>query len=334
MTTLNAFDYSWARPSPAAMRAAGITVVARYLHDSPKGLTRPEADALHAQGIGIVLNYEALSGNHLLGAGQGAADGAEARRLAAALGAPNVPIYFSCDREVSAGMVPTVLAYLNAADSAAHQSRCYAQYAVCEAFGRPAWQTLAWSYGRMSQHAVLYQYAIDQTFQGSAVDYDTVLDRSQLGAWWPAGSSESADSGSAIPIGETMSSTEYTQLAAQIAALTKLVQSIPVQVHNDIAGTMGRVKTILDVVSGDQIPVRSAQYLSGGLPLPGAGHNIPGSEAVITNAVKGQVDTAVQTLLAAIAAHTTTITAGGTVDLAPVTAELAALSKHLGVGTA
>lgn len=187
--TLDALDYSWARPDPQQMAAAGIKVVARYLFGDGKGLTDAERRGLHSAGLGVVLNYEASRGNHLLGATQGQIDGAAARGYATELGVPSgVPIYFSCDLEVSAGQMPTVLAYLRAADSAAHPSRAYGQAAVCDAYGRPAWQTIAWSYGRMSRNAVLYQYLIEQDFHGSAVDYDTILNLDDLGAWWPEGS--------------------------------------------------------------------------------------------------------------------------------------------------
>lgn len=187
--TLDAFDYSWARPSPQQMAAAGIKVVMRYLYGPGKGIDRAELRALHDAGIGVGLNYEASAGNHLLGAAQGRVDGERARAFAAALGAPaGLPIYYSCDAEVRQEQMPTVLRYLHAADSEEHPARCYAQASVCDSFKRPAWQTVAWSYGRMSQHAVLYQYAINQDFHGSAVDYNRIIDIDNLEPWWPEGS--------------------------------------------------------------------------------------------------------------------------------------------------
>lgn len=189
MTTLDAFDYSFDRPDPHQMAASGIKVVARYLFGPGKGLDAAEVKALHAAGIGIVLNYEGQSGNHLKGAQQGAADGQAARSYAKQLGAPDgLPIYFSCDQQVFASTMPAVMAYLHAADSGPHPSRAYGQYSVLERFGRPGWQTIAWSSGLISKHAVLYQYEIEQDFHGSAVDYDQIIDIDQLGAWWPEGS--------------------------------------------------------------------------------------------------------------------------------------------------
>lgn len=183
---LNAFDWSWARPSPPAMQAAGIEVAFRYLWDGGKGITTAEITALHAANIGICYTYEADAGNHLLGAAQGRVDGMHARQLAQQLNLPaGTPIYFGCDREVSARMLPVVLAYLYAADNAANPSRCYAQFSVCEAFGRFAWQTVAWSNRQVSRFAVALQYDINETFQGSLVDYNTIFDITNLGAHWP-----------------------------------------------------------------------------------------------------------------------------------------------------
>lgn len=185
----DAFDYSWARPSPPDMAAAGVKVAMRYLYSAGKGVDAAEVRALHAAGIGVGLNYEAQSGNHLLGARQGAVDSDAARAYAGRLGAPaGVPIYYSCDAEVTPATMPRVLDYLRAADHRDHPARCYAQASVCTAFGRPAWQTIAWSYGDMSPRAVLYQYAINQDFRGSAVDYNRIIDIDRLEPWWPAGS--------------------------------------------------------------------------------------------------------------------------------------------------
>ena len=189
MTTLDAFDYSWSRPNPQQLAAAGIKAVARYLFGPGKGIDDAERRALHAAGVGIVLNYEGNSGNHLKGAIQGATDGAAARNYARQLGAPvGTPIYYSCDQQVFPSSMPAVMAYLHAADAGDHPARAYGQFSVLEKFGRPGWQTIAWSSGLISKHAVLYQYEIQQDFHGSQVDYDQILNIDELGAWWPEGS--------------------------------------------------------------------------------------------------------------------------------------------------
>lgn len=191
--TLEAVDYSYARPDPKQMASAGIKVVARYLFDSSKGLTSSEQKALHAAGIGVVLNYEANSGDALLGASAGHTAGQNARSLAKQLGAPKgTPIYFSVDREILTGSeMNAVMAYLHAADGADYPARVYGQASVVDAWyretQRPGWQTVAWSGGRISDHACFYQYEIEQTWHGSSVDYDEIRKIDKLGAWMPEG---------------------------------------------------------------------------------------------------------------------------------------------------
>lgn len=198
----DAFDYSWARPDPQQMASAGIRVVARYLTGSGKAIDRTERARLHAAGIGIVLNYEMDAGAAFGGKAQGKADGAAARAAAKALGAPKgTPIYYSVDHDVTSQM-SAVKAYLKAADSRDYPARCYGEADVLDAFGRPGWQTYAWSGGRMSRHAVLYQYLNGQSFHGSAVDHNTILDSAALGAWWPPG--HAPEGGSHRPLEEAM----------------------------------------------------------------------------------------------------------------------------------
>lgn len=202
MSVLDELDYSWARPDPAAIAAAGIKVVNRYLWKGGKGITKAELEDLLGDGLGVALGYEGDQGDHLLGAAKGYENGARARDLMDALPhTAGLPIYYACDQQVIGDEeMQATLAYLRAADSPEHPARCYAQKSVCDAFARPAWQTLAWSDGLVSLHAVMYQWAINQTFAGSAVDYDQVLDIDQIGAAWPPGH---VPLGSGTPIGGT-----------------------------------------------------------------------------------------------------------------------------------
>lgn len=102
MTNTWVCDYAWGRPDPAAIKAAGFVAVCRYLsHDmTGKTLTADEAGALHAAGLGVVLNFEDSAGRPLQGAGAGTADAQFANDLADQLGAPaSCPIYYSCDTD-------------------------------------------------------------------------------------------------------------------------------------------------------------------------------------------------------------------------------------------
>jgi len=84
-----AIDYAWARPDPAAIRAAGYTAVLRYLSADPtKNLSAAEAAALLEAGLGIGLIWETTAQRSQSGAEAGAADGEAAVAQARALGFP------------------------------------------------------------------------------------------------------------------------------------------------------------------------------------------------------------------------------------------------------
>ena len=89
-------DYSTARPSVSALKAAGVTAVGRYIGwDSVPGyssigknLTAGEVASLHGAGISAFVSFEYQPDAPSKGAGQGAADGRLATSQVAALGAP------------------------------------------------------------------------------------------------------------------------------------------------------------------------------------------------------------------------------------------------------
>lgn len=220
-----ALDYSWGRPSPSAMAAYGIKAVCRYLTGAGKAVSKAEIQALHAAGIGVVLNFEQAAGDAKGGASRGKAAGAIARATAKALGAPKgTPIYYSVDFDVTTEM-SAVLAYLRAADSADYPARAYGEASVLDAFGRPGWQSAAWSYGKLSKHAVLYQYQNDQWFDGSQVDYNQIINTAQLGAWWPSGLSPLGDSEEQL--GDDLTPEEHNWLQNVYAALLVGGSSMP-----------------------------------------------------------------------------------------------------------
>lgn len=214
----DAFDYSWARPNPTAMAGAGIKAVGRYLWRGGKGVTVAEIQADWAAGVGVWLGYEADNGNHLKGAAQGTIDGRDAAQLLAQL-APVVPadarVYFACDQQVRDDQVQTVIAYLNAARAQCPGASCYAQRSVVDTWERPAWQTVAWSNG-VSANAVIYQSAINLTFNGSSVDDDWIAHPADAGILWPAGHT---------PLGGGTLDTGDEMNAADWATMTNLINS-------------------------------------------------------------------------------------------------------------
>jgi hypothetical protein len=109
-------DYSFGRPDPAALAAAGVKVVCRYIAgNSTKPITIAERDALWAAGLGIVLNWEASASDPLLGASKGLSHGDQAQTGADALGYPDsMPIIVSVDFGVTSQMTSSVIAYMKA----------------------------------------------------------------------------------------------------------------------------------------------------------------------------------------------------------------------------
>lgn len=189
----DAVDYSWGRPDPGALARAGVKLVSRYLsHDSSKNLSAAEANALHAAHIDIVLNWESDAGRPLLGAAAGAADGRDAASLAHSLGVPyGCTIYYSCDRDITSGQFDTVAAYYRAAGQATagrYNVGIYGEADIVDAMHARGvvtseWQTFAWSGGRQSAEADLYQYLNGQTLAGASVDFDRIIHPDKLGAW-------------------------------------------------------------------------------------------------------------------------------------------------------
>ncbi len=159
-------DYSFARPSPASIRAAGFTFAARYLSYTPgKDLSLGEANSLIAAGVSVVANWEATSDAALNGYSQGASDAASAQSEAAACGQPSGrPIYFSVDFDASSGDQAAINDYFDGVASVIGRDRtgAYGGYDVISALfdaGKISWgwQTYAWSYGQWDSRAQFRQ---------------------------------------------------------------------------------------------------------------------------------------------------------------------------------
>ena len=153
-------DYSWQHPTTDELKAAGYGAVMRYLARKidAKLLQSGEAEELHAAGIGIGLVWETTAARAGEGAAAGLADANDAEALADRLGVPDAtPIFYAVDFETSADVVrPYFAAILGAAR---RPVGVYGSYRVVE--GLPevpwVWQTVAWSYGRISERCHLYQ---------------------------------------------------------------------------------------------------------------------------------------------------------------------------------
>jgi Domain of unknown function (DUF1906)/FG-GAP-like repeat len=185
-------DYSFARPSPASIRAAGFTFAARYLSYTPaKDLSLSEANSLIAAGIDIVDNWEATSDAALDGYSQGASDAAEAQAEAAACGAPSTrPIYFSVDFDAAADQQAAIDDYFEGVASVIGLARtgAYGGYYVIQRLfddGKITWgwQTYAWSGGQWDSRAQLRQ--ILNGIDGDEEDEDEAV-ATDFGQWGTA----------------------------------------------------------------------------------------------------------------------------------------------------
>lgn len=184
-------DYSWDRPSPAALWAAGYRFVVRYLSHvtTGKNLTAAEAQQLHAAGLATVSNWENTAGDARNGYGQGVADAQAAAQQHVACGGPATrPIYFSVDYDAPdsapgssdpAAKLGPVAAYFRGVASVVGWERtgAYGGYwTINRLFDagliRWGWQTVAWSAGRWDGRAQLRQIATEVTVAGAACDID------------------------------------------------------------------------------------------------------------------------------------------------------------------
>jgi LysM repeat protein len=180
-------DYSWARPGGATIKRAGKKFVVRYLFEDGqggKGLDASELADLVANGLEIVLVYEAYAESPLGGRAVGIAHAQASQREINRLGLPkNSPVYFAIDWDASAAQQGVVDEYLRGAASVVGMERV-GVYGSADVMTRCMqnksatwfWQTYAWSRGRVQEGIHLYQYLNGQNLNG-AVDYNrTSLD--------------------------------------------------------------------------------------------------------------------------------------------------------------
>jgi hypothetical protein len=184
-------DYSWARPSPPALRSAGVQFVCRYLSgDTSKDLSIGEARELCTAGLWIVVVWESGAEQALGGYAAGAADAGQAVKLAESCGMPaGRPVFFAVDFDAAPGSQAAINDYLDGAASSIGRARVgiYGGYwPVSRALdaGRAswAWQTYAWSGGNWDARASIRQYLNGQTLAGASVDFDSAT-TTDYGQW-------------------------------------------------------------------------------------------------------------------------------------------------------
>jgi hypothetical protein len=164
-------DYSWSRPSPATIAAAGYAGALRYLSGgTSKDLTPAEAAGLHAAGLAIGLVWETSAGRAGQGFAAGVVDAHAAEQQAAGLGYPSsCVIFYAVD---FAALPPLVAPYFAGVMSVStHPVGVYGSADVVDGIPAPfKWQTAAWSGGRHSTQAHLYQRVGGTTIPGTDVN--------------------------------------------------------------------------------------------------------------------------------------------------------------------
>lgn len=179
-------DFAWESPppSPAALKAAGVTFVCRYLsNDASKDLSPAEYAAYQAAGIAVVVVWETVANRMLAGYSAGKADALEAVTLCKQIGIPGAfPVYFACDFDATQLDQAGIDAYLDGVASVIGVARAgiYGGYwPVSRAFAAGkvtfGWQTYAWSGGSWEPRAQLRQVQNDVTVAGITVDIDHAI---------------------------------------------------------------------------------------------------------------------------------------------------------------
>ncbi len=197
------------------LRAQGVSFAARYLvpEKCAKALTAREAAALRGCGLALMLCWETTAKRMLGGASAGAADGAAARELAAALGVPaGTLVYFAADWDVQEDELDAALAYFRAARSAVqpYGAGVYGGARVMRAMCSETawlWQSVAWSDGFLPITQVRqYQWQGSPDAKalaakvGAAVDLDCAV--SLDGMWLAEGTPHQSPAATASHQGE------------------------------------------------------------------------------------------------------------------------------------
>lgn len=179
-----AYDYSSGPIDPKALEAAGVATVVRYVSTAGNGknITPKEYADLTGAGIRVLLVYETTADWMLGGYAAGLAAARSARAQAVAVGYPSWwPIWYADDLDDTTADIATVLDCLHGCsdgEGSKALTQLYGEYTAVEAAYAAGyllpWQTVAWSGGHVSAHAVLYQTGQTTTCGGVQVDVNEI----------------------------------------------------------------------------------------------------------------------------------------------------------------
>lgn len=202
------------REKASALYSLGYRFAGRYVVPTAgstawKALTLAEAEAIRASGMDILCIFELDAARAGRGEAVGAQDGDLALACARALGIPaGTTLYFAVDYYPAAAEMPQIEAYLRAAGAriAPYTLGVYGCYDVVEYLSarhvcRHYWQCVAWSGGKKSANADLYQATGNVNVAGVLVDQNERY--REAGLW----KSAAAPSGGTTDTGNASSNT-------------------------------------------------------------------------------------------------------------------------------
>jgi hypothetical protein len=190
---MRGLDYAWTHVPAPLVKVAGFGFVARYLsHDASKNLSKPEADALLAAGVAIVVVWEDTAQGALRGYAGGVADAEAADAQARACGLAGAFIYFAADWDVTPAQQAAVDAYLDGCAQVIGRARTglYGGFWPCTRAWRALkadkfWGTLAWSGDNWATSGFVpdVMQGAQVTIGGVSVDLDTGDASGDFGQW-------------------------------------------------------------------------------------------------------------------------------------------------------
>jgi len=187
-------DYSFARPDPSRVKAAGYSGVIRYLsHSASKTLTAAERDVLHANGLGIALLWDSSRHRPLTSRNGGYFDGAHANAMASVLDWPkDRPIYTAIDIHTVRDGLKIVANYLGGFEAAIwpHPLGIYGEIEIiefCARYDTPyLWQTQPWQRVEVSSRARIVQLVDPTGFPDTDLDVIQGPEDTDWGGWFNA----------------------------------------------------------------------------------------------------------------------------------------------------
>jgi hypothetical protein len=200
-------DYSWTRPDPAKLYAAGKRFAMRYVPYleqvyptykwAYKGLTDFERRQLREHGLSIGMVWETTAGRAREGYGAGRADAAMTIDGLEHCGLPaDLPVYYAVDFDANVGQrfwppyhsgairdyLKGVASVIGIGRTGVYGGFYVIEWALRNGYARWGWQTYAWSGGKVSSRAHLLQYNNYASIGGQAVDLNRSL-KADFGQW-------------------------------------------------------------------------------------------------------------------------------------------------------